>query len=129
MRRDTAVILYAEDNLLLGHAVRDALELAGWKVYHFTESSGASMAVASPTHFDLMLLDQEMQHLSGVELTRHARRLPHRRETPSILCSIEARDKEARAAGADVFLRKPANIIQIVDVIRRLLKAGDSESR
>jgi DNA-binding response OmpR family regulator len=129
MRRDTAVILYAEDNLMLGHAVRDALELAGWKVYHFTESSGARMAVASLTHFDLMLLDQEMPHLSGVELTRHARRLPHRRETPIILCSIEDCDKEAREAGADVFLRKPANIIQIVDVIRHLLKAGNSESR
>jgi CheY-like chemotaxis protein len=127
MERRTAAILYVEDNLFLALSVRDALELAGWKVYHFSESGGASTAVGSSTHFDLLLLDEEMRHLSGIELTRRARSLPHRRETPIILCSIEDREREARGAGADEFLRKPANIIQIVDLIRRLLAARSVE--
>jgi CheY-like chemotaxis protein len=122
VRRHSAIILYAEDNLLLAHAVVDALELAGWKVYHFSESGGASMAVESETHFDLLLLDQEMRRPSGVELARRARSLAHRRETPIILCSIENLAPQARRAGANEFLRKPANMIRIVDVIRRLLK-------
>jgi DNA-binding response OmpR family regulator len=121
-RRHSAVILYVEDNLLLARPVVDALELAGWKVYHFSESRGASIAVESETHFDLLLLDEEMQHPSGVELTRRARSLAHRRETPIILCSIENLAARARRAGANEFLRKPANMIRIVDVIRRLLK-------
>jgi DNA-binding response OmpR family regulator len=122
VRRHDAVILYVEDNTLLARPVVDALELAGWVVHHFTESRGASVAVDSEIHFDLLLLDQEMRHPNGVELTRRARGLAHRRETPIILCSIENRAAQARRAGANKFLRKPANMIQIVDVIRRLLK-------
>jgi two-component system chemotaxis response regulator CheY len=122
VRRHDAVILYVEDNDLLARAVRDALELAGWMVHHFTESYGASVAINSEMRFDLLLLDQEMRHESGIELTRRARGLAHRRETPIILCSIENLADEARRAGANEFLRKPANMIQIVDVIRRLLK-------
>jgi CheY-like chemotaxis protein len=121
VRRHAATILYVEDNDLLARAVRDALELAGWMVHHFTESYGASTAIKSETHFDLLLLDEEMRHLSGIKLTRLTRRLPHRRETPIILCSIENRARAARRAGANKFLRKPANMIQIVDVIRSLL--------
>jgi DNA-binding response OmpR family regulator len=121
-RRHSAVILYVEDNSLLARPVVDALELAGWKVYHFSESRGASVAVESETHFDLLLLDQELPHLSGVNLTRRARQLAHRRETPIILCSIENLAAQARRAGANKFLRKPAHMIRIVDVVRRLLK-------
>jgi CheY-like chemotaxis protein len=121
-RRDSAVILYVEDNSLLARAVVDALELAGWMVHHFTGSHGASVVIDSEMHFDLLLLDQEMRHLNGIELTRRARRLAHRRETPIILCSIENLAAQARRAGANEFLRKPANMIRIVDVIRRLLK-------
>jgi hypothetical protein len=47
-RRHDAVILYVEDNDLLARAVRDALELAGWLVHHFTESYGASVAIRGP---------------------------------------------------------------------------------
>jgi two-component system cell cycle response regulator DivK len=122
MRRHSAAILYVEDNTLLARPVADALELAGWKVYHFSEYVGATMALEGETRFDLLLLDQELPHLSGVELTRRARGLAHRRETPIIVCSIEDVAGEARRAGANEFLRKPAHMIRIVDVVRRLLK-------
>lgn len=122
LRRQVVTILYVEDNDLLARSVRDALELAGWMVHHMTESYGASMLLKSEKHFDLLLLDQETRHLSGTELTRLTRQLPHRRETPIILCSIENCARAARRAGANKFLRKPANMIQIVDVVRRLLK-------
>ncbi|HEX8161229.1 MAG TPA: response regulator [Pyrinomonadaceae bacterium] len=122
MRRHSAVILYVEDNTLLARPVADALELAGWKVYHFSESGGATTALDGETHFDLLLLDQDLPHRSGVELTRRARGLAHRRETPIIVCSIENVAEEARRAGANQFLRKPAHMIRIVDVVRRLLR-------
>jgi DNA-binding response OmpR family regulator len=52
---------------------------------------------------------------------RRARRLAHRRETPIILISLEDCADDARLAGADAFLRKPNNLIELVDTIRRLL--------
>src|SRR5918993_4941024 len=76
-RAPAPAVLYVEDNFLLAHAVRDALELAGCKVYHFSEATGARTAVESETPFDL-LLDEELPRESGLELTRRARRLPHR---------------------------------------------------
>jgi DNA-binding response OmpR family regulator len=54
---------------------------------------------------------------------RRARRLNHRRETPIIVISLEDCAAEALGAGADAFLRKPNNLIELVDTIRRLLAA------
>jgi CheY-like chemotaxis protein len=76
--------------------------------------------VESEEHFDLLLLDHDFRGLSGLKLTKRARRRPHRRETPIILISLEDLADEARRAGADAFLRKPNNL---VDTIRRLLAA------
>ena len=118
-------ILYAEHNMLLARMVADVLELAGWNVYHFSEPYGAQAMLESDRRVDVMLLDCELRFVSGLELTRRARRLAHRRETPIILYSIEECPAEARAAGATEFLRKPANIHLIVDVVRRLLAARE----
>lgn len=74
-------------------------------------------------HFDLLLLDHEIRGISGLELTRRVRCMPHRKETPIILLSLEDLADEAREAGADAFLRKPNNLIELVDTIRRLLPA------
>ena len=120
-RGPAPVVLYVEDNLLLARAVEDALELAGCKVYHFSEAAGARTAVEGETRFDLLLLDEELRHESGLELTRRARRLPHRQDTPIILCSVEDRADEARRAGSNEFLRKPADICRLVETVRRLL--------
>jgi DNA-binding response OmpR family regulator len=114
-------VLYVEDNVLVARFVCDALELAGCKVHHFSESAGARIVLESETRFDLLLLDEEMRHLSGLELVRLARALRHRRATPIILCSVEDRAEEARAAGSDEFLRKPADLHRLVDTVRRLL--------
>ena len=120
-RAPAPVVLYVEDNFLLAHAVRDALELAGCKVYHFSEAFGARTAVESETRFDLLLLDEELPRESGLELTRRARRLPHRQDTPIILCSVEDRADAARRAGSNEFLRKPADLCRLIEIVRRLL--------
>lgn len=129
-RWTTATILYVEDNPMLAHPVKDALELAGWMVYHFTESAGGRTMIESNYRVDLMLLDYEIKHMTGLELTQQARKLAHRRETPIILYSVEDRAEEARRAGATEFLRKPANIHQLVELVRQMLAhaAPDKES-
>ena len=40
---------------------------------------------------------------------------------PIILISMEDHDAQARAAGANTFLRKPNNLVELLDNVRRLL--------
>jgi CheY-like chemotaxis protein len=116
-----AVILYVEQNRMLLETVRDVLEFAGWYVKPCTSEGYAVAYVESAEHFDLLLLDHDFRGLSGLALTERARRQPHRRETPIVLISLEDIDDAAKRAGADAFLRKPNNLIALVDTIRRLL--------
>ena len=117
-------ILYLEDNRMLCETVRDVLQFAGWYVKASPDSIHSwAMLDCTKEHFDLLLFDHEIQGINGLELVRRVRRMPHRKGTPIILISLYDLTEEAREAGADAFLRKPNNLIELVDTIRRLLPA------
>jgi len=116
-----AVILYVEQNRMLLATVRDVLEFAGWYVKPCSDDGYAVAYVESREHFDLLLFDHDFRGLSGLALTERARRQPHRRRTPIVLISLQDISDEARRAGADAFLRKPNNLIELVETVRRLL--------
>ena len=119
------VIFYAENNRRLSELVRDVLEFAGWYVKECTDDVYIRPVMeVTKEHFDLLLLDNELPHFTGLELVRHIRSIPHRQQMPIILISLEDLEEEAREAGADAFLRKPNNLIELVDTIRRLLPAS-----
>lgn len=117
-----AVILYVEENRALLETVRDVLEFAGWYVKRFDSGLGYAH-VESAEHYDLLIIDRDLRGVDGLTLVRSARRLAHRRETPIIVISLADCAEEALRAGADAFLRKPNNLIELVDTIRRLLAA------
>ncbi len=118
------VIFYLEDNDRILVLVREVLEFAGWYVKPCNSGLYAwTMLGWEKEHYDLLVLDNEADRLDGLTLTRRVRRMPHRKETPIILVSQEDLAVEAREAGADAFLRKPNNLIELVDTIRRLLPA------
>ena len=119
-----AVILYVEQNRMLLQTVRDVLEFAGWYVKPCSDEGYAvAYAESKQHHFDLLLIDHDFRNFSGLKLTERARRQPHRKDTPIILISLEDVAEEARRAGADAFLRKPNNLIELVETIKRLLDA------
>ena len=125
-----AVILYVEQNQILLQTVRDVLEFAGWYVKPCSDDGYAVAYVESTRHhFDLLLIDHDFRELSGLKLIERARRQPHRKKTPIVLISLEDVAEEARRAGADAFLRKPNNLIELVDTIRRLLDASGADAR
>jgi CheY-like chemotaxis protein len=118
------VIFYLEDNERILVLVREVLEFAGWYVKPCNSGLYAwTMLGWEKEHYDLLVLDNEADRLDGLTLTRRVRQMPHRKETPIILISMEDLAAEAREAGADAFLRKPNNLIELVDTIRRLLPA------
>ena len=125
-----AIILYVEQNQMLLQTVRDVLEFAGWYVRP-CQDDGYAVAYVESTqhHFDLLLIDHDSRAFSGLKLVERARRQPHRRDTPIILISLEDISEDARRAGADAFLRKPNNLIELVNTIERLLDARDADAR
>ena len=118
------VIFYLEDNERILVLVREVLEFAGWYVKPCNSGLYAwTMLDWEKEHYDLLVLDNEADRLDGLTLTRRVRRMPHRKETPIILASLEDIEGEAREAGADAFLHKPYNLFELVETIRRLLPA------
>lgn len=120
--RRAPLILYAEDNYPLAHVVKDVLELAGWRVRHCSDGSTAVALLTLKEPYDLAIIDRELPFLDGLEVVRAARRHPHRARTPIILVSLEDCADEARRAGVDAFLRKPQDLLLLVETTGRLLE-------
>jgi CheY-like chemotaxis protein len=118
-------ILFVEDNRVVADAIRDTLESEGWRVEACLDGAQGLEKVAGPEHFDLLLLDDDLPGVGGLELARRARSLRHRRSTPVVVISATNCRAAARDAGADAFLKKPQDILALVPTITRLL---DSEA-
>src|SRR5437764_14313282 len=114
-------ILHVEDNPLVADAVRDMLEFEGWRVTLCRDGLAALRELQSATHYDLLMIDNDLPHVDGLQLIRHARTLAHRRDTPIILLSANDHMEEAQRVGADAFLQKPEGISRLVQTITTLL--------
>lgn len=116
-------ILYVEDHKLLLLYVKDMLETQGWSVETCQDGTKALEIIGSANPYDVLILDNGLPGLSGLELVRHARRLTHRRRTPIIMLSASNVAKAARQAGADAYLRKPNEVDAIIETVKRLIGA------
>lgn len=115
-------ILHVEDNGLVADAVKETLELEGWQVVPCADGLQALSEVAGEEPLDLLLLDNNLPGLNGVEIVRRVRSMDHRRDTPVVIISATECEEEAIGAGADAFLRKPQDISVMVETISRLLE-------
>ena len=69
-----------------------------------------------------MIFDNELgQGVSGLDLLRRARKIPHRKRMPIIMLSAGDIEPQAWGAGASAFLRKPHDIGRLTAVVTRLL--------
>ena len=121
-------VLYVENNALLSKLVTNLLDLAGWHVWRAENGTAAKMFLRHEQRFALMLVDNELDDSTGIELVKYARTLPHRKSLPSILFSIEDCEREAKAAGANEFLRKPHDLFRLMDMACGLIGAGDRKT-
>ena len=111
-------ILYAEDHRTVAQMVKDTLEFEGWRVVVCHDGAAALGMVASDDCYGLMVFDNHLPNVNGLELVRYARRLPHRQWTPIIVLSAGGAAAEALEAGADAFLNKPRDMGRLVETIR-----------
>jgi two-component system chemotaxis response regulator CheY len=118
-------ILYVEDHEVVAAAVRDALEAQGWRVVSCLDGAAALMRLASGARYDLLITDNHLPHVNGLEVVRYARSLKSRAELPIIMFSATDCAAAAEQAGVDVFLRKPEDVGRLIPAIRELF-AGTS---
>lgn len=114
-------LLHVEDDESVADVVKDTLELEGWTVELIRDGAAALQRLQSGADYDLLIFDNELPDMSGVELIRQTRQIPHRQQTPIIMLSASDVELEARRAGANAFLKKPGEITVIAETIARLL--------
>jgi two-component system chemotaxis response regulator CheY len=114
-------ILYAEDHRVVAHTVKETLEEQGWRVVLCYDGAIAVSRLASAATYDLLVFDNHLPNVNGLELVRYARQFPHRQQTPIIMLSADYCEREARLAGVNEFLMKPRDVGKIVETIARLL--------
>ena len=117
----SGTILYVEDHKLVADAMRDTLEAEGWRVVACVDGAAALTKIASGARYDLLITDNHLPQVNGLELVRYARRLKHRSELPIVMFSAVDCRAEAEQAGVDVFLQKPEGVKELVSTVRRLL--------
>jgi len=116
-----ATVLHVEDDPAVAGGVRLALEDEGWRVETCADGDDALSRLRRATPYDLLLLDYELPGADGLEIARAARSLPHRSATPILMFCATDCEREALAAGADAFLRKPQDVSALAATARRLL--------
>jgi CheY-like chemotaxis protein len=115
------VILHVEDEARIADTVKEMLEMEGWNVEPCKDATHALKLLSGETHYDVLIFDNKLPDVSGVELIRRARQISHRHRTPIIMLSGSDIEREARRAGATAFLKKPDDMHAIAETIAQLL--------
>lgn len=120
-------VLAVEDNALNQHVLREFLRRIGVDVTIVGEGRPV-VELVGQRHFDLILLDIQLPDLSGWEIARAIRSLPHGKDLPIVFLSahIDASDQQAALAlGALACMSKPFDVAQLHVLLRDVaLKAG-----
>ncbi len=121
--KGTERILFVDDEEILAEWGQSALERLGYTVTATTDSLEAfNTFSADPSRFDLIITDQAMPAMTGLELA--ARVLKVRADTPVILCtghSETASPEKTRQIGIRELLTKPLARTELAQAIRRVL--------
>jgi PAS domain S-box-containing protein len=116
-------ILVVDDEEMLVKMMKQMLTGLGYTV---TTALGSPAALkifqAQPEDFDLLLTDQTMPHMDGLQLARELRNF--RSDIPIIICtgfSEKVSPETVEAAGIDGLLMKPVNQRDLGETVRKVL--------
>ncbi len=116
-------ILFVDDEEMLVEFAQELLERLGYEVIAKTSSMEALETFrAHPEKFDVVITDQDMPNLAGVELAREL--LEIRPDIPIIMCtgfSYRINPEKAKALGFSAFLSKPVVARDLAQAIRSAL--------
>ena len=120
-------VLVVDDDRVIQQLLEVNLELEGYEVAGTASDGREAIAMAAELKPDLILLDIMMPKMDGLEVCRHLKADPKLSKIPIVLLSARAQDMDIREGleiGADAYLTKPFDPVELLDVVGRLL-AGE----
>ena len=121
-------LLIVEDDFFLGEALKRGLELGGYDVHWILRGDDLLAATTAET-YEVILLDLELPHLSGLDALRALR--GRRDLTPVVIITAQDRSEQKIAgldAGADDYLVKPIDLDEVMARIRAQIRRRDQRS-
>jgi CheY-like chemotaxis protein/tetratricopeptide (TPR) repeat protein len=119
-------ILHVEDNEMVAKLLQETLGTEGMHVDSCASGTTAMKKLKSDARYDLIIVDNDLPGIGGLELIRRARGMGTRRRTPIIMLSGDDCETEAWRAGVGEFLRKPEDIEKVSLTVARLLEEVNS---
>jgi len=117
------------DNLLVLQQVIRQYQ-RGWRVV-LAAGADEGLAQAAAGSLDVVLVDLQMPGMDGIEMCRRLKEMPAMARVPLMLMTSHSSDPVTRArgleAGADDFINRPIDNVELVARIRVLLRMKRSE--
>jgi phosphoserine phosphatase RsbU/P len=82
--------------------------------------------IAGKINPDIIILAIEMQKMDGIRAVKILKRLPHTKNIPVLLIASDRELKEAYASGADDFIYRPFNELELLFRIRFAIKLSEN---
>lgn len=117
-------IFLVDDSGTMLMSLSEILQRAGFQVKIALNGQDALDQFKAGAKPDLVITDQNMPGLTGIELIRETRKLPAFRFTPILMLTTEsqqAKRQEGKAAGATGWLVKPVAGKDLLGVIKQVL--------
>lgn len=122
--------LIVDDNVALARVTQFALDGAGYETQ--TAFNGRlALDAAIETHFDIVITDQQMPEMTGVDLCRELRQRPEYENCPIVLLTAKGLELELprlrKELGIEATFAKPFSPSAIVKACGELLAGVQTE--
>jgi CheY-like chemotaxis protein len=122
-------ILVIDDEKMLIELHQEMLASLGYEAVAQTSSLEAlKIFQAQPDKFDLVITDQTMPHMTGMQLSQEIIRI--RPDIPIILCtgySEKVSEEKIKGMGINELLMKPINLRHLAEAVRKVLDREDRQ--
>ncbi|HSI72811.1 MAG TPA: response regulator [Fimbriimonas sp.] len=124
-----AKILVCDDERHIVRLIQVNLERQGYQVVTAFDGKEGLEKVRSEKP-NLLVLDVMMPYMDGFEVLKNLRREADTEDLPVIMLTAKAQDKdvfEGYHYGADMYLTKPFNPMELVTFVKRILGGKDDK--
>jgi two-component system chemotaxis response regulator CheY len=119
----TKLALVVDDSMIIRRLVGQTLKGAGFEVIEAANGVDALGLAQTHSEIALVMTDQNMPKMSGIEFILALRQEASHKFTPVVFLTTESEDstrQEARDAGATAWIVKPFNPEKVLAVVQRL---------